>query len=86
MRSSGGGQFDQSSSTSSDHRSGTWASNAIRARTSSPRLVSCVLVAVMANGHCTARIALWLWKFCRLMVGSAGSLPTSSDETSRAVR
>ena len=43
--------------TNSAHSDGTCDSTPIRARTSSPRLVSCVVNAVIACGHSAARTA-----------------------------
>ena len=72
--------------TNSAHSDGTWDSTPIRARTSSPRLVSWVDSVVIACGHRRARIALLRWNSAALTPKRCGSPPTSLSDTSRASR
>ena len=65
------------------HTSGTSASTAMRARVSSPRLVSWVVPAVIASGHSACRVAMAVWNSSTGRAPSEGSPPTSVSEVSR---
>ena len=72
--------------TNSAHSDGTCDNTPIRARTSSPRLVSWVDSVVIADGHNRARSRRATVKFGRATPNRAGSPPTSFSDTSRASR
>ena len=55
----------------------------MRARTSSPRLVSWVDVASSASGQRARRAAFLSWKTAGELAEARGSPPTSLSETSR---
>ena len=63
--------------------SGTSASAVIRARTSSLRLVSWVVSAVIASGHSCWRRAAYPWNCAGVVENTDGSPPTSLSEVSR---
>ncbi len=73
----------RNSASTSAQRSGISASTAMRARVSSPRLVSCVDRVVMAVGHDACRSACAVWKPATPSENSPGSPPTSVSEPSR---
>ena len=65
------------------HSRGSSESASMRARTSSPRLVSCVAVASIERGKLRARARFWSWKVSTGVPKMRGSPPTSLSETSR---
>ena len=69
--------------TASAHSSGISLSTATRARTSSPRLWSCVAVVSMARGKLLARAIILSWKVSTLIEKVATSKPTSVREIRR---
>ena len=58
----------------------------MRARTSSERLVSCVVSAVIASGQSRWRSSIAVWKSVGEIAKMSGSAPTSLREVSREVR
>ncbi len=83
---SGDGVARSQPRTNSAHSEGTCDSTPMRARTSSPRLVSWVLKVVIAVGHNVARVCAREWNSAALTPKRSGSPPTSLSETSRASR
>ncbi len=72
--------------TISVHNPGTCDSTPIRARTSSPRLVSWVVSVDMAVGQRRARCAALWWNSAALTPKRCGLPPTSLREISRVSR
>ena len=83
---SGEGAESSHRDTISDHSVGTCDSTPIRARTSSPRLVSWVDKVVMAAGHSWPRTAAARWNSAALTPKRSGSPPTSLSEINRGSR
>ena len=83
---SGPGAAASSASTAVAHSSPISASTLIRARTSSPRLVSCVDSVVMPSGDPDWRAAARAWKSASDPPNVPGSPPTSLSEISRVAR
>ena len=79
---SGAGDSASQPATISAHSPGTWDSTPIRARTSSPRLVSWVVSVVMAVGQRRDRTAALWWNSAALTPKQSGSPPTSLSDTS----
>ena len=77
-------QRASNSLSASAHSCGTSASTLIRARTSSPRLVSWVVPAVSARGQSCWRAAIRAWKSSTPTENRFGLPPTSFSEVSRA--
>ena len=80
---SGSGTSASSRSSAACQTSGSSASTAIRARVSSLRLVSWVVVAVIASGQSRCRSAIAAWKSDGSTEKCAGSPPTSLSDVSR---
>ena len=68
------------------HSPGTSASTVIRARVSSPRLVSWVVSVVIACGQSACRVVIASWNAVGVTAQVAGSAPTSLCEVSRENR
>ncbi len=80
---SGSGARSSSRSSAVSQTSGTSASTAIRARVSSLRLVSWVVVVVIASGQSRCRTAIASWNSSGVTEKTEGSPPTSLSEVSR---
>ena len=80
---SGSGTSSSSRSSAAAQPSGASASTWMRARTSSPRLVSWVDSVVIACGQSRWRVAIASWKPSTPSEKTDGSPPTSLSEVSR---
>ncbi len=77
------GATSRSCPSASRHASGVSESTSMRARTSSPRFVSCVESVVMACGAMRCRSCWRAWKSSTSIAKIDGSAPTSLSETRR---